>query len=680
MKLSNKSEKIIKSGVKTVVNNFIICSLILIVLGVVTFLCAFNIYPKTGYVYLVNVIALISVLIGIILICSGIVASLKKKKELKSFIEDFSFCVEGVTKAAVMNYHDPIVVVSENGSIQWYNNEFSAMAGIENLFEVKLQNILPAIRLSDFLSDKKSVQAVSYNGKDYMITGEAMVLDEHKASVIAVMFSDISEITRLQTEIDEKQSIVCNIIIDNYDEVLKETPNSNHSVLLGDVERCISLWVDRGEGFYRKYERDKYIILFENAKFDALLAEKFSILNDIKEIDQQNKIPVTISIGVGMDASDIRENDRLSLSALEMALGRGGDQAVVKSDEGYSFYGAKSLGVEKTTKVKARVVAKSLCALIDKASNVVIMGHKGSDFDSFGSAVGLFRTVVNRNKKAYIALDRNHNNIGTLFNEVLIQSEYNEGIISQDRALSLVNDKTLLIIVDTHRPVMVEYPELLNRTENIVLIDHHRRSEEFIENLKLTYHEPYASSASEMVTEVLQYMDDEKGLSLLEAEVLYCGIYLDTKGFTFKTGARTFEAAAYLRKMGVDPVRVHKLFRNDISMYIQKSRAISQTKIYQDNIAIAVFDEPAKNLQLVVAQTADDLLDISGIEASFVLANNGNRVIISGRSLGSINVQVILEKLGGGGHSTIAGAQLENSSISIAELKLKNAIDDVLFE
>ncbi len=679
MKISNKSEELIKYEVKAYINNFIICSLILIVLGAVVFLCTLNIYPKTQYVYLIDILALASVLIGFILILVGVITSFRKKRELQAHIESFSFCVEDVTKAAVMNFHDPIVIVSENGSIQWYNKEFLAISGREGLFDARLQEILPAVRLSDFMGEKKSVQSISYNGKDYMITGECSAVDD-SSSIIAIMFSDVSEATRLYTEIDEKQSVVCNVIIDNYDEVLKETPTTNHSVLLGDVERCISLWVDKGEGFYRKYERDKYIILFEKAKFDILLAEKFSILNDVKEIDHQNKIPVTVSLGIGMDSNDIRENDRMSISALDMALGRGGDQAVVKSDEGFFFYGAKSLGVEKTTKVKARVVAKSLCSLIDKASNVIIMGHKASDFDSFGTAVGLFRTVLNRDKKAYIALDRNRNNIGTLFKEVLIQSEYNEGIISQDRALSLINDNTLLIIVDTHRPSMVEYPELLNRTENIVLIDHHRRSEEFLENLKLTYHEPYASSASEMVTEVLQYMDDEKGLSLLEAEVLYCGIYLDTKGFTFKTGARTFEAAAFLRKMGVDPVRVHKLFRNDISMYIQKSRAISQTKIYHDNIAITVYDQPAKNLQLIVAQTADDLLDISGIEASFVLANNGNRIIISGRSLGSINVQVILEKLGGGGHSTIAGAQLENSSLTIAELKLRNAIDEVLFE
>ena len=679
MNISNKSDELIRREVKTYVNNFVVCSLILIVLGIISFLCTLSIFPKTKYVYLIDIVSLLAILIGVILVSVGLISSFKKKKLLTEYIEKFSFCIENVTKTAIKNFHDPIVIVREDGSIQWYNDEFFKISGRETLFDAKLHEVIPAIRLSDFINENSGAQSISYNGKDYMITGERSE-DYEDDSLIAVMFTDISEITRLQTEIDERQSVVCNIVVDNYDQVLKETPSSNHSILLGDVERCINVWAERGDGVFRKVDRDKYIIIFENAKFDLLLAEKFSVLNDIKEIDQENKIPVTVSIGVGMDSDGIRENDKLSLSALDMALGRGGDQAVVKSEDGYSFYGAKSLGVEKTTKVKARVVAKSLCSLIDKASNVVIMGHKGSDFDSFGTAVGLFRAVVNRNKRAFIALDRNHNNIGTLLGEVLIQSEYKEGIVSEDRALSLVNDKTLLIIVDTHRPTMVEYPELLKRTENIVLIDHHRRSEEFIDNLKLSYHEPYASSASEMVTEVLQYMDDEKGLSLLEAEVLYCGIYLDTKGFTFKTGARTFEAAAYLRKMGVDPIRVHKLFRNDISMYIQKSRAISQTKIYQDNIAITVFDQPSKNLQLVVAQTADDLLDISGIEASFVLANTGNRIIISGRSLGSINVQVILEKLGGGGHSTIAGAQLENSSITIAELKLRNAIDEVLFD
>ncbi len=352
----------------------------------------------------------------------------------------------------------------------------------------------------------------------------------------------------------------------------------------------------------------------------------------------------------------------------------------MKTENGYTFFGAKSLGVEKTTKVKARIVANRLCELIDKSSNVIIMGHKGADYDSFGAAVGLFHAVTDRNKKAYIAMDKVHNNVDGILPDILMHREYAEGIVGFDKASLAVESNTLIIIVDTHRESMVEYSDLLKYTDNIALIDHHRRSEDFMDNIILTYHEPYASSTCEMVTEILQYMECSQELSVYEAEAMYCGIYMDTKAFRFKTGARTFEAAAYLRKAGVDPVRVHMLFRNDISMYIQKSKVISNAKIYRNNIAIAVCEEQSKNLQLVVAQAADDLLNIKGVEASFVLAAVGSKIIISGRSLGAVNVQVILEKLGGGGHITIAGAQLENNNLEIAEMKLHNAIDEALFE
>lgn len=681
-KANNKVKRLVRNEFNSNIQTYIICGVVLVVLGIFSFLCTLNISARNHYIIYLVITSVASVVAGLGILVGGIYHSISKRELLKKHIDEFSFGVEASVKSALLGFPDPIVIVETDGTIQWYNQEFADICEPDELHGINIQEIFPSIRIVDFIDDDSVTKPFSYNGRDFMLMGKKTSTEYESVEyeLISISFADISDVTRLRNQLDEKQTVVCTAIIDNYDEVLRETPTSNHGVLIGDVERCIGLWVERGDGFYRRYERDKFIILFESAKFNLLLAEKFSVLNEIKEIDQQNKIPVTLSIGVGIDAEDIKENDRMSLSALEMALGRGGDQAVVKSADGYSFYGAKSLGVEKTTKVKARVVAKNLCNMIDKASNVIIMGHKGCDFDSFGTSVGLFRAVVNRGKKANIALDRNHNNVGAILKEALIHSEYNEGIVSFDKAVALLGMNTLLIVVDTHRASMVEYPELLEKAKNVVLIDHHRRSEDFIENTALTYHEPYASSASEMVAEVFQYMDDEKGLSLLEAEALYCGIYLDTKGFTFKTGARTFEAAAFLRKMGVDPVRVHKLFRNDISTYIQKSNIIGNTKIYRGNIAMAVCDTVSKNLQLVVAQAADDLLDISNVEASFVLALVGNKVIISGRSLGSINVQVVLEKLGGGGHSTIAGAQLENTSISMAELKLKNAIDEVLFD
>ena len=679
LKISKNSKDLINKRFVVEMQNSVLCSVALLLISIACYLLG-----KYAWISgrILRLIAITALVLGIGIFIVGIFSIRYKRKSLINYIESFAFGTENTAKTAVLSFPNPMVVVTKSGVIHWYNTEFIELCNRDNLFGTQLQEIFPSIRLSCFFAEKKEQQAFSYNGRDFILTGEVSELSDKDGNLamVGLCFTDISEITGLKRKLEEKKTVVCTAIIDNYDEVFRETPNSNHGALLSDIERCIDLWVEKGEGTYRKYERDKFIILFEASKFDILLSEKFTILNEVKEIDQQNKIPVTLSIGVGISGEDLLENDKLSLSALDMALGRGGDQAVMRTDSGYSFFGAKSLGVEKTTKVKARVVAKSLCGLIDKASNVIIMGHKGADFDSFGAAVGLFRATMDRNKTPYIAMDKEHNNVKQILSDITIQTEYAEGIISYDRAMSVADENTLLIIVDTHRPGIVEYPELLNKTKNIVLIDHHRRSEDFIEETILTYHEPYASSACEMVAEVLQYFGDEQQLSVQEAEALYCGIYLDTKGFTFKTGARTFEAAAFLRKMGVDPVGVHKLFRNDLTLYIQKSKVISMAKVYRDNIAIAVCEEASKNTQLVVAQAADDLLDISGIEASFVLASVGNKVIISGRSLGAINVQVILEQLGGGGHITIAGAQLENNSLAIAELKLQNAIDDVLFE
>lgn len=655
-------------------------SLSFILIGLILSLLSFEIYDYINNT-LVSV-AIILIIGGVLLSSFGILYLRKKKARLLDYIETFSFSTENITRAAILGFPDPIVVVNTSGVIKWYNPAFVELCRKGNLFGTKIQDIFPAIRLSVFVETNNVRQEISYNGKDFILTGEvsATTDKDNSSKLIGLSFADISEITRLNKEIDEKRSVVCTAVIDNYDEVLKETPNSNHGALLGDIERVVSIWVEKGNGFYRRYDRDRFIMLFEAIRFETLLNEKFTILNDVKEINQQNKIPVTLSIGVGAVDDDLKENDRISSTALDMALGRGGDQAVVKTDDGYIFFGAKGLGVEKTTKVKARVVAKSLSGLINSSSKIMIMGHRNSDFDSFGAAVGLFRAVQDQDKNVYIVMDKVRNNVEDIIRDLIIQPEYAEGIISYDRAAAIIDKDTLLIIVDTHRPNMVEYPELLDKAGTIALIDHHRRSEDFIENTALTYHEPYASSTCEMVAEILQYMGDEQGLSVQEAEALYSGIYMDTKGFTFKTGARTFEAAAYLRRMGVDPVGVHKMFRNDLEMYIQKSKIISEAKVYRNNIAIAVCDEPYKNIQLVVAQAADELLNINEIEASFVLANVSGRIVISGRSLGAVNVQLILEKLGGGGHSTIAGAQLENSSLTIAELKLHNAIDEVLFD
>lgn len=673
----DENDNIVNIEFKNSVMSTAVSAAILILLGIIGLYCGVNRVYFTA-----KIIAVVSIAAGVLTLVLGYAVALSRRKIVIKCIEQLSFGVNASVKAAVMSFPDPIVVMDETGKICWYNPGFSGLCNTGGLYGANISEIFPDIRPELFAEDTHSVREFSYNGRDFVLHGNAIAYSVGGKSrvLIAISFSDISKITMLQKQLEDKKTVLCCAVIDNYDEVLKETPNASHGMLIGDIDRCISLWVEKGDGVYKRYERDKYVILFENSKFETLLNEKFTILNDIKEINQQNKIPATLSIGVSTAGDDLKENERVAAAALDMALGRGGDQAVVKTVSGYKFFGARSLGVEKTTKVKARVVAHNLCSLIDAANKVVIMGHKNSDYDSFGAALGVYRAAEDRGKKAYIAMNRSTCNVNDLLRDISMHENFNDFIIGADRAAGIVDENTLLVIVDTHRASMVEYTNLLEHTDNIVLIDHHRRCEDFIEKTALTYHEPYASSTCEMVTEILQYTESTREISVYEAEALYCGIYMDTKAFTFKTGARTFEAAAYLRKKGVDPVGVKRLFRNDISMYIQKSKVISNAKIYRDNIAIAICDDAGKNVSIVVAQAADNLLDINGVEASFVLAQVGQKVIISGRSLGAVNVQVILEKLGGGGHSTIAGAQLDKNSLSIAELKLHNAIDEVLFE
>ena len=582
-----------------------------------------------------------------------------------------------------MNFPSPMVVATVGGAIQWYNFQFEHMVGRGNLFGEYLQDIFSELQFSRFVEDDDPTpEEYTFRDRDYRIVGRAVRTNQAEVvdTMVGLYFMDLTGIHQLQKRLEAKQIVICSVMIDNYDEVFKGTPNTNHGALIGDIERCVNEWVERGNGVVTRYERDKFIVFFEAAFFEPLQKEKFSVLGEVKKIQQGNRIPVTVSIGVGKSGTSLQENERLSRGALDMALGRGGDQAVVKTAKGFQFYGAKSREIEKSTKVKARVVAHALRDLADHASNVIIMGHRNGDADSLGASVGLFRALIDRSVEAYIAVDRNHNNAHMILDSLYEKEEYRERIIHEDRALNLIDEGTLLIVVDTHRPSIVEFRDVLKNVRDIVLIDHHRRSEEFIENTVLTYHEPYASSSSEMVTEILQYFGEGQNMDVCEAEALYSGIFMDTKGFTFKTGVRTFEAASYLRKMGVDPVNVRRLFRNDLDTYIQKSRIISRAKVYRQNIAIAVCDDIGRDTQLVVAQAADELLNIKGIEAAFVLAAVEGRIIISGRSLDSVNVQVILEKLGGGGHITIAGAQLKNNSLGFAEMRLRAAIDEVLFE
>ncbi len=605
----------------------------------------------------------------------------KSQRRFISYIENLDFCLNDNSRGTLFNYPAPLVITDMLGNITWYNENFGTAVGEGELFGKALSEIIPNLQISKFVETEEKTHVNLQIGENYYEVWGNLAQSQKSVkhgSLVVFYFIDKTAETEAKRLREEERMIECFIIIDNYDEVLKETSDSKHGALLGEIEQKITSWVALGNGILRKYDRDKFIAFFSNKNFEKIVDNKFSVLDETRTINHENKIPVTLSIGVGKSGADVAENDKFARLAIDMALGRGGDQVVIRDSANFTFFGAKTREVEKRTKVKARVVAHALRELVDHSKKVIIMGHSASDMDCIGAAIGIFKSVKSRGKEAFIVTDPSRSNAKRLIDEFSVLPEYENAFISAEQALNIFTLDTIVVVLDVHRPSMVECPELLKHAKDIVLIDHHRRSEDFIENAALIYHEPYASSTCEMITEIIQYIQDGQRLTKQEAEALYAGIFMDTKGFTFKAGVRTFEAASYLRRMGVDPVNVRRLFKSDIRNSIAKAEIIKTASLYKDNIALSYLYEECPDVSVTVAQAADELLDISGVEASFVLAKVGNRILISGRSLDSINVQVILEKLGGGGHITIAGAQLEGVTIEEAEELLKKAIDEGL--
>ncbi len=605
----------------------------------------------------------------------------KSEKEFLRYIEHLDFCLNDNSRGSLLNYPGPLVITDMSGQINWYNDWFKDALNKGDLFGKSVQDLIPQLQISNFVeTDEQTQMELTIGDNHYEIWGNVArnAKTSTDSGLVVIYFIDKTEEVRTAKLREDERMIESIVIIDNYDEVLKETPDTNHGALIGEIEQKVAAWVSLGNGILRKYERDKFIVFFSNKDFATIMDNKFAILDEVRNINYENKIPATLSIGVGRMGQDVFENDKFARLAIDMALGRGGDQVVIRDSANFTFFGAKTREVEKRTKVKARVVAHALRELVDHSSKVIIMGHHNSDMDSMGASIGLFKAVKSRGKDAFIIVDSESSNANMLIKEFKELPQYEDAFISGEHALNIYEKETLVIVVDVHRPGMVDCPELLQHAKNVVLIDHHRRSEDFIENLMLTYHEPYASSTCEMITEILQYLQDNERLTKQEAEALYAGIFMDTKGFTFKAGVRTFEAASYLRRMGVDTVNVRRLFKTNLENYIAKADIIRVAEIYKENIAVSYLYEECPNMAVTVAQAADELLDITGIEASFVLAKVGNRILISGRSLEQVNVQVILEKLGGGGHITIAGAQLDDVTMEDADQMLKQAIDEVL--
>ena len=629
-----------------------------------------------------------AIIIFIIIAVYSYSENIKKKSEISETLQNLTLTVDSAAKTSLTSSPFPLIIIETNGNITWKNENFQKEfedVDINSYLTNLILDIKVEIQKRKEQDEKTILRHIEINKKYYEIVGKFVDSKENaekkeKEYVMILYFINETENVILQEEYKNSKSCVTIIMIDNYEETMQQLESEEKPQVIAEIDKCIYDWADKTNGVLIKSDRDRYIYLFEQRYLEKVKEDKFSILDKIKEIETKENIQLTLSIAVSNDGITDKEKYKSAQEAMDLVLGRGGDQAVIRENEIYKFYGGRVQEVEKRTKVKARVVAHALENLITASSKVMIMGHTNSDIDAMGSSMGIYRFVKSLNKNAYI-IDSNETNSLVDFKKALAKDpEYEDLLITKELAEENIDKDTLLVIVDTHKTNYVEVPELLNKTDNIVIIDHHRRSTDYIENATLTFQEVYASSAAELVTELIQYAETKIDLKTIEAESLYAGIMMDTKNFTFKTGVRTFEAAAYLRKKGVNIIRVKKWFQSDLTTFNKIAGIVQNAEIVNKSIAIAIYDKKEKNTSLICAKAADELLTISDITASFVIGEIGNKVCISGRSIGDINVQVILEKLGGGGHITLAGAQVEGMTVEETKQELINRINEYFYE
>ena len=611
-----------------------------------------------------------AIIIYIAILAYSYFANNKRKSEISEHLQDLTLTVDSAAKSTLINSPLPLIIIETDGNVIWRSSKFVtefANIDINNYIDDIIITMKQEIEGQDVKKSKTIVKKIEIGKKTYKILGEfAKSKNTRKKSneyMLIIYFMDETDNIKLQKEYENSQICVGIINIDNYEEAMQKVESERKPEVTAKLEKAIYEWTNDINSIVIKPEKDTYVYIFEKRYLEEIKQNKFNILDIIKDVANQENIQLTLSIAISVDGKTEKEKYKTALETIDIILGRGGDQAAIRENGKYQFFGGRAEEVEKRTKVKARVVAHALEKLIKEAENVIIMGHANPDIDAIGSGMGIYRLATQLQKNAYIVADKETKAIEGLIENLQKDEEYSNVIISGENAKEIINENTLIVVVDTHKKNYVQEPEILEKTNKIVVIDHHRRSADFINNSILTFQEVYASSASELVTELLQYVDVDLELKLIEAEALYAGIMVDTKNFTFKTGVRTFEAAAYLRKFGVDIIKIKKWFQSDIEDYNKIAEVVRNSEMINDTIAIAVYNEEGKDGNLICAKAADELLTIGNITASFVLGKVGEKVNISGRSIGDINVQVILEKLGGGGHITLAGAQIENQTI-----------------
>ena len=604
----------------------------------------------------------------------------KRRQGVLQYIDSVTGSVDTASKSTLINSPLPTLVFRpDTGEIIWSNESFLQLAGVrEHLFEMRLSEAVPDFQVQWLLSGKQeSPERVELNNHRFRVYG-SLVRSRNRTGVQSLVATtywvETTEADHLREVYEASRPVAAILMLDNYEDLMKACEDTQRSAVLAQIDEKLQIWANAGQGILLKTDRNHYLFLFEEQYFQHFVDEKFSILDTVRAIRVAENIHPTLSIGIGKDSPSIPELYKNAKLSLEMALSRGGDQAVVRNQVDFAFYGGRTKATEKRTKVKSRVMANAFRELIADAGEVYIMGHSFADMDAVGAAAGICCAARKRGKQARIVIDREHTAAETLIARLDALPEYSGVFLTPAEAFLQMRADTLLVVVDTNRPDMVENPQLLESCNRVAVIDHHRRAATYIENAAFNFHEPYASSASELVTELLQYLVEPTALLREEAGALLAGIVLDTKHFTQRTGGRTFEAAAFLRRSGADTAEVQRLFQGDLKDMVTKYDIIRRAEMYRSNIAVSVVEESGVD-RVAAAQAADDLLTLKGVQASFVIYAAEGAVLMSARSLGEINVQVILEALGGGGNSTTAGARIEDTDPESVRQQLIGVLD-----
>ncbi len=621
-----------------------------------------------------------AVFMVVALLCSFLFSELSYRrgvKQMQNYLESASMRV-GASES-MPGFPFPAASITEKGKITWYNSALDKLLDGELLFQKDIREYIKDFdSFSPDDSGKFPVMSASFKNESFSVHAHKIPPQAEGGDIILVYFINNTKEEAFREKYKNSKFVAVHVAFDNYEEVMQGLSDDSRNAIQSAVDRQLASMTAELNGIFRKTERDRYSIFISSGALTTLIAKKFSVLNTVREIQSDNTISPTLSIGIGIDGKNFLENDDFARSALDMALGRGGDQVVLKDKNAMQYFGGKTREVEKRTKVKARVIAYALKELIIQSENVVIVGHKNADIDCIGAAMGIHAIARHFGKKAYIVHHEYDDTASEVVNKACSEVAYQGVFVKKNVVADFISSRSLIVVVDTNSPTYMESVDIFGITEQIVLIDHHRKSSNFLKSPTIAYHEPYASSTCEMIAEMLPYLNNKNFLLKVEAEALYAGIYLDTKGFAFKTGVRTLEAAAYLRRAGVEPITVKQFFKSDLDTFTMKAALIQDAKVYYDHIAISVTDD--QRTSSLIAQAADELLNIKNIDTSFVIAKHEAYCIISGRSTGAINVQLVLEKLGGGGHFSVAGAQLKGIPASDAKDRLLQALEEYLEE